>query len=222
MSVDYYTSSLYPLQDKVLRLVEKTNHSFYLTGGTALSRHYLHHRYSDDLDFFLNDNPNFKKEAGELVSLFQKTFSSVQIGVSDEHFLRLFIKDREVELKVEFINDVLFYVGDNEKTPLFHLTDNWKNILTNKISALGRNEPKDIADILFICMKFSFNWIEMVEFAKKKDIWVNEIEVSKIIHEFDMARLEKVKWITVPDYKKLMFLKFTIAKDILEGKDNTL
>jgi len=25
---------------------------FYFTGGTALSEYYLHHRYSDDLDFF--------------------------------------------------------------------------------------------------------------------------------------------------------------------------
>ncbi|MBI5729257.1 MAG: nucleotidyl transferase AbiEii/AbiGii toxin family protein [Candidatus Magasanikbacteria bacterium] len=25
---------------------------FYLTGGTALAEYYLHHRYSEDLDFF--------------------------------------------------------------------------------------------------------------------------------------------------------------------------
>lgn len=26
--------------------------NFYLTGGTALAAFYLHHRYSEDLDFF--------------------------------------------------------------------------------------------------------------------------------------------------------------------------
>jgi predicted nucleotidyltransferase component of viral defense system len=26
---------------------------FFLTGGTALSRYYTHHRYSDGLDFFV-------------------------------------------------------------------------------------------------------------------------------------------------------------------------
>jgi hypothetical protein len=31
--------------------------SFYLTGGTALAAFYLFHRYSDDLDFFTNDQP---------------------------------------------------------------------------------------------------------------------------------------------------------------------
>ncbi len=29
---------------------------FYFTGGTALSEYYLHHRYSDDLDFFSEQN----------------------------------------------------------------------------------------------------------------------------------------------------------------------
>jgi len=35
--------------------------SFYLTGGTALGRHYLKHRYSDDLDLFVNRNNDFKQ-----------------------------------------------------------------------------------------------------------------------------------------------------------------
>ena len=32
---------------------------FYLTGGTALSRAYYHHRFSDDLDFFTHNDPDF-------------------------------------------------------------------------------------------------------------------------------------------------------------------
>jgi len=42
--------------------VEKLPVDFYLTGGTVLSRAYLNHRYSDDLDFFVNQNPNFEKQ----------------------------------------------------------------------------------------------------------------------------------------------------------------
>lgn len=49
----YYLGQLYPLQDKFLRLLERQHAGqFYLTGGTALSRFYFQHRYSDDLDFF--------------------------------------------------------------------------------------------------------------------------------------------------------------------------
>lgn len=57
----YYTDTLYPLQDKVLKIIDALGTPFYLTGGTALSRCYLHHRYSDDLDFFVNNEPKFVK-----------------------------------------------------------------------------------------------------------------------------------------------------------------
>ena len=53
----YYEESLYPLQNKILRAVNGLSSPFYLTGGTALSRGYFNHRYSDDLDFFASQRP---------------------------------------------------------------------------------------------------------------------------------------------------------------------
>lgn len=55
MDKEKYATRLYPLQDEVLKIVNDQKTGFYLTGGTALSRGYLHHRLSDDLDFFVND-----------------------------------------------------------------------------------------------------------------------------------------------------------------------
>jgi len=40
-----YYNDLYVIQDAVFEIVE--DYDFYLTGGTALSRFYLNHRYSD-------------------------------------------------------------------------------------------------------------------------------------------------------------------------------
>ena len=60
MQKTYYIDKLYPVQDKVLHIVENSNAEFYLTGGTALGRFYLQHRHSDDLDLFLNAHPDFK------------------------------------------------------------------------------------------------------------------------------------------------------------------
>ena len=48
----FYQDKLYPFQDKILKILGKADTEFYLTGGTALSRFLLNHRYSDDLDFF--------------------------------------------------------------------------------------------------------------------------------------------------------------------------
>lgn len=50
---------LYLTQDKVLLTLKSVLSSFYLTGGTALGRFYLSHRFSEDLDFFLNNSDDF-------------------------------------------------------------------------------------------------------------------------------------------------------------------
>lgn len=45
---------LYQLQDKVFKVLSGHFDNLYLTGGTALGRYFLNHRYSDDIDFFTN------------------------------------------------------------------------------------------------------------------------------------------------------------------------
>jgi predicted nucleotidyltransferase component of viral defense system len=59
MDQSYYFNVLYPFQDEVLGRVAGLETEFYLTGGTAASRGYLQHRFSDDLDLFVNDDPRF-------------------------------------------------------------------------------------------------------------------------------------------------------------------
>jgi hypothetical protein len=46
----YFFNILYPFQDRVLKEIHLAETEFYLTGGTAASRGYLNHRFSDDLD----------------------------------------------------------------------------------------------------------------------------------------------------------------------------
>lgn len=50
---------LYKLQDKVFAILRNNFGPFYLTGGTALCRHYLDHRYSEDIDLFINEREDF-------------------------------------------------------------------------------------------------------------------------------------------------------------------
>jgi len=61
----FYEESLYPLQDGVLRRLESIHSPFYLTGGTALGRELIGHRYSDDLELLaeniLETGPNTLK-----------------------------------------------------------------------------------------------------------------------------------------------------------------
>ncbi len=55
----YFLEKLYPLQDQALRVLAALDTGFYLTGGTAVARAYLNHRYSDDLDLFVNYDKRF-------------------------------------------------------------------------------------------------------------------------------------------------------------------
>lgn len=63
----WFEDVLYPLQDAVLRRIAAVDTGYYLSGGTAAARAYLNHRYSDDLDLFVNDDPAFGLWADRLV-----------------------------------------------------------------------------------------------------------------------------------------------------------
>ena len=52
MDPAWFEKVLYPFQDEALSLAARVETGFYLTGGTALGRIHLRHRYSEDLDLF--------------------------------------------------------------------------------------------------------------------------------------------------------------------------
>lgn len=222
MPEKYYLNKLYPFQDEILREIQSLDVDFYLSGGTALSRCFLEHRYSDDLDLFLNDHPNFKHQCEIVVTHFKKTSFQCTVSITSNSFLRIFLNKNQLVLKIDFINDVPFHFGNLGKCDFFGNVDNWRNILSNKICALSRMEPKDYADILFIAGKYPFSWEDIIEEAKKKDLWVEPIEVSRIIKEFPVELLTPIKWVTQPDLKQAQGSLMLIAEDILKGEQNSL
>jgi predicted nucleotidyltransferase component of viral defense system len=71
-SEKYYRERLYPFQDGILRLVKKSATPFYLTGGTALSRRWFGHRYSDGLDLFVDSDPRYAAHVDEVFALLKE------------------------------------------------------------------------------------------------------------------------------------------------------
>ena len=218
----YYLNRLYPFQDEILSGINTLDVDFYLSGGTALGRCFLKHRYSDDLDLFLNDHPNFKHQSETIITLLNEKSFQCTISITTDSFLRIFINHDDLVLKIDFINDVPFHFGNFEHFDFFGNVDNWRNILSNKICALSRMEPKDYADILFISQKYEFNWEDVIEEAKKKDLWVEPVAISKMIKEFPVKFLNPIKWITPPDLKLAASSFSIISKDILKGFDNSI
>lgn len=144
MPADFYRNILYPLQDKALAAFRDT--AFYLTGGTALSRGYYHHRYSDDLDLFVNDAAAFHLEAERAISRLNTLFEEFQVVVRDPRYYRMYAGPER--LKIELVNDVPAHIGEIVTDPVLGRIDSRENILANKITAvIDRGLPKDIVDI---------------------------------------------------------------------------
>ncbi len=217
-----FYNNLYAVQDDLMKIVQNLEVDFYLTGGTALSRCYLNHRYSDDLDFFVNEAPDFKKQTETVVSAIRKAGMQIELGTASESFLRITVLKDEVSLKIDFVNDVIYHYGDFEAAHFFNKIDSWRNILSNKLSAVSRLEPKDIADLLFIAKKFAFEWPDIMEEAKNKDLWIEPLNVSRIIKEFPVDLFDSVKWITPVAKKKLSKELHRMHDDIFYGHSNSL
>jgi len=124
---------------------------FFLTGGTALSVFYLHHRTSNDLDLFTLQNI----ELPEIDFWIRRTFSTATKIRQSDSFL-CFIID---ETKVDFVKDPLSIPLERPKILLEENSsvqiDTISNIVSNKLTTLAsRTEPKDFIDFYFICKKY--------------------------------------------------------------------
>ena len=131
------------------------------------------------------------------------------------------LKDK-IHLIIDFVNDVEFHYGGFEAADFFPKIDSWRNVLSNKLSAISRLEPKDVVDTIFIAKNFSFEWPEIIEEAKNKDLWVNPLDVSRIIKEFPVNLLDSIKWIVSVDQKVLDKERLQMHDDIFYGRSNSL
>src|SRR5207302_6203359 len=111
--------------------------SFFLTGGTALSACYLHHRLSEDLDFFTEVPGTVKQTAPMLESLVREAESTLRIARQFETFLEAFITSPQGEtVKIDFAQDSPFRLGPVESSSYGVRVDNSLDIACNKLSAL--------------------------------------------------------------------------------------
>ncbi len=217
----FYTESLYPIQDGVIKAIKSIPTPFYLTGGTALSRGYFNHRYSDDLDYFVNDNRDFTRLAGTVIERLAGKFR-VTSAVEAHDYFQIHVHIDDVSLKIDLVNDIASRVGDLFDHPHLGKIDNLHNILSNKISALYRYEAKDVADILEICRHLRFKWKDCIDQARNKEAGVEPTIAGEIIKSIPDHELEGVKWARPVDYRAMRADLDRIAQDILAGTDNSL
>ena len=208
----YYEENLYPLQNGVLRVVENCKTRFYLTGGTALSRAYYQHRYSDDLDFFVNRDSEFDVQVDIVFSKLQEEGffwdnADGFIKAPDFRSLKICWNKSDAILKLDFVNDSAPHFGNFTEADFFYRVDSVRNMLSNKLGAIFRFAGKDIADIREIALHESVNWPEIINEARQKDAGVDLPYIVEILKTIPLHEFEGVHWITNPGWE-------TFQKDI--------
>jgi hypothetical protein len=196
----FYFDILYPFQNRVLQVIRSIDTGFYLTGGTAASRGYLNHRFSDDLDFFINDDDRFTLWVERIIqALSHRAGWQCTVLLKEERFARVSLVEDNVLLKLEWVNDVPARVGDPIDHPILGWLDTGENILANKVTALlDREEPKDIADIWGFCCIMRLSLQDALKNADSKAAGVFPADLARLLCSVTQSDWETVRWISPP------------------------
>ncbi len=158
-----------PLQKKVLDSFSKSSlkNKFYWTGGTLLSFFYLHHRRSNDLDFF-SDKPFTYNQIIGFVRDLKKKLNLLYIEEKKIYDRREFLLHDKQKLRIEFV----YYPHPKiKKRKLWKgiFVDSLDDIAANKLmSHFDRNDPKDLFDLYFLLTKKEYKVEKLIKLTEKK------------------------------------------------------
>ena len=192
--------------------------NFYFSGGTALSAFYLHHRFSEDLDFF--SEKEFDAGTLNLFLLTRKNdFSARSLQYQQSFNRNLFFLefDDMSSLKVEF---TWYPFTRLEKGAMFDnlQVDSALDIAVNKVFTMTqRVRGRDYVDLFEIHRKYAFGFKELLKLARGKfDYPINILQLGKNLVKVttyldDPILLKDIERRDIEDY----FLQLTKELDIV-------
>ena len=162
-------------QRSVLELVaaeEYLARRFYLTGGTALAEFYLHHRYSEDLDFFSEQEvhlPSIRRFVGTLQKKLKIQIVDVQKFLGLYSFFLTFPHRRV--LKIDFSYYPYPCIERGLSFGKLRI-DSVYDIAVNKIHTIVmKPRARDYIDIYFIVKEYHYPLHDLLMKAKAKFDW---------------------------------------------------
>jgi predicted nucleotidyltransferase component of viral defense system len=205
-----------------MNILQHSGTDFFLTGGTALSRAYYNHRYSDDLDFFVNQSQTYDEQLDKVLALLHENgfvWDTGQEFTRAKDFTTLKVKkDSETLLKLDFVNDLVPYYGEIKETSLFYRTDSIRNMLSNKLSAIFRYAAKDVVDIREIALHETINWPVIINEARQKEAGLEFIYIAEILTSMPQSEFETVTWTKKPDWQEFRNDIDRIVHEMISGE----
>lgn len=191
---------LTPNQKHLLKKIGETSflfEHFYLTGGTALAGLYLHHRYSDDLDFFSEQ----EVDTEALIVFFQgikKEFAIQKIDFQQSFNRNLFfLHFKDGALKTEFTY-FPFPKAAEGMTYENVVVDSLYDIAINKLFTIyQRTKARDYIDLYCICKDQNYTIPDLLTKARAKfDTHIDPVQLGtqfvKAIEATDLPRMIQV------------------------------
>ncbi len=206
MDRTFFFDRMYPLQDAVLARVASVETDFYLTGGTAASRGYLHHRFSDDLDLFVNDDARFGLWSQRVIhAIAERADWQVDVLQRDDRLVRVNVTAADVILKLDMIDDAPAHVGAIHIHPVLGRLDSPENILANKLTAVvDRREPKDLADVWGFCCRMNLSCEAALEAAHSKAEGLFPADIARVLLTVTNDDWRLVRWSDPPDCNRFI------------------
>ncbi len=176
-------------QVKLLKLFasnQSIKKHFYLSGGTALAEYYLHHRYSEDLDFFTEEEvapmsiqvfiKDIAKKAGIKNIDFQQSFNRNLVFL---HF------DDEI-IKTEFTYYPFTQLESTKEINGLQV-DSLLDIAVNKTFTIYQNpRSRDFIDLYLIMKEKGWSFSDLRKKARMKfDTHIEPLQMAQQLLEVD-------------------------------------
>lgn len=142
---------------------------FYLTGGTPLAAFYLKHRYSEDLDFFSEE----EVDPDEIQTFFkqQKKHLGIQGITTKQTFNRnlFFLELPSGTVKTEFTYFPFTRLEKTSDRKYGIEIDSPLDIAVNKLFAIyERTKARDYIDLYLLCHQFGFTIERLTKLVREK------------------------------------------------------
>lgn len=193
------------------------NENFFLTGGTALSAFYLQHRYSEDIDFFTEQEQMVPRVVPIVKNISTLVNGRVEIAREFTTFVEAFLSRGAETIRLHFAQDApyrLQKIVKNEEHGVY--VDNELDIACNKLSALfDRYAEKDFVDVYFLSREF-MPFDKLFEHARKKHGGMDEYWLAMALKNVDkIAELPRmIKPVTIEDLQEFFYqqVKYLMSK----------
>ena len=195
---------------------------FYLTGGTALAGFYLHHRYSDDLDFFTRS----ENAVAEVDSRIMRAVTSAGLVVERAErrpgFSQFFLSGDPTAdhrlVKIDVASDPEPYVAAPQRFDRV-LVDALLSIAVNKVTIVTRDDAKDYVDLYLILQGGPYRLVDLIPLAKQKlaglDEWAIADKFRRVRRVTNAAEYLRANMVTPLDWRALVHYYEDRAEELI-------